>query len=120
MIARPDGYPSPSLLGQIDANPAQKRIPLEKELRQRPPERLGLVDRMLRRQRIHGVLHRIGRQDVAIVAIRVGLVVLAFKPDRDREILEVVAVAVPRDFDEPDARFAVGRFSEHGVQPFAS
>ena len=81
--------------------------------REEKPERLWLADRMLRGQRIHGVLHRVGRQDVAVVAVRVRLVVLALEPDRDGEILEVVAIAVARHLDEPDARFSVGSLSEH-------
>ena len=79
---------------EIDPHAPQSWIAFQKVFRQQAPERLGLLDRMTCGQRVHRVLHRVGRQHAAIVAIRVGLVVLALEPDGDGEVLQVVPIAV--------------------------
>ena len=81
----------------------QLRIALEKVPRQPQAERLGIVDRIAGGQRVHGVLHRVGRQHVGVVAVGVGFVVVTLEPDRDRQIPQVVPIAVARDLDESDA-----------------
>ena len=48
---------------------SQSRIALEEMPGERRPNALGLADRLARRQRVHGVLHRVGRQHVAVVAV---------------------------------------------------
>ena len=113
MFARADGKPRPGLLGQVDADSPQPRIALEEVLRKHTAECLRLANGVACGQGIDGVLHRIGRQDFPVVAVGVRLVVFTLEPDRDGEIFEVVAIAVARHLDEPDARFSVGSLSEH-------
>ena len=60
------------------------------------PKRLRLADRFARRQRVDRVLHRVGRQHVAVVAVGVRLVVVALEPDRDGQVAQVVAIAAAR------------------------
>ena len=79
------------------------RIAVEEMLGEPEAERLGLADRLSRGQRIHRVLHRVGRQHVAVVAVGIGLVVVPFEADRDRQVAQVVTIAAARDLDEPDS-----------------
>ena len=78
------------------------------------PNASGSPTGSLRRQRIDGVLHRVGRQHVAVVAVGVGL-----RRSRPRSGWRPSGPAGRADrraaqhLDEPDARLAVGRLSEH-------
>ena len=57
----------------------QLRIALQEMPAERSPNGSGSRCRRRGRQRIHGVLHRVGRQHVAIVAVGVGCVVVALE-----------------------------------------
>jgi hypothetical protein len=94
VLSRLDGDSPPLMFHEIDPHAPQSWIAFEKVLRQQAPERLGLFDRMTRGQRVHRVLHCVGGQHVAIVAIRVGLAVIALEPDGDSDVLQVVPITV--------------------------
>ena len=76
------------------------------------PEGFGFGDAVACRQRVHGVLHRVGRQHVAIVAVRIGCVVGAFEADGHRQIAQIVTVAAARHLDEADAGLSVRRLRQ--------
>ena len=70
------------------------------------------LDRMLPRQRVHGVFHGVRRQDLAVVAFCVRGLEVAFKTDRQSQLFDVVAALLPRHAQQPDARFSVIVFTE--------
>ena len=98
---------APQMLGEIDADPGQPLVALEEMPGEREPERFGLTDPVARGQRVDGVLHRIGRQHGAVVAVRVRLVILALEPDRDGQIAEIVPIGSAAKLHEADPRFAI-------------
>src|SRR5688572_14382103 len=114
MLARADGDPPPALLRHVDPDAPKAGVPRQEVPAEPQRERFGFLHSTRRGQRVDRVLHRVGRKHAAVVAIRVRFVVVAFESHRDREVGEIVAIAVPRHLDEPDSRFAVGRFREHG------
>ena len=73
--------------------------------------------RSARGERVHRVLHRVGRQHRAVVAGRVGLVVVALEPDRERQVAQLMTLRPPRELHEPDPRLSVGRISQHRWSP---
>ena len=103
----------PQVFRQIDACAHQARIPLEEALGQGEPEWFGSVDGLERRKRVDGILHRVGRQNGFVVAVRVDLVIMPLELDRDGEISEVVAIAMTADLNEPHRRLAIRRVNEH-------
>ena len=70
-------------------------------------ERLDVVDRILPRQRVDGVLHRVGREARPVVAVDVDRVERAFELDVDRQIDELVRIAGPPHLHQADPRLAV-------------
>ena len=104
---------SPRVLGKIDPDPIQPGVAIEEVLRQAQAERFGLAHRPLRRQRIDGVLHGVGRQHRAVVAVGIRGVVVTFEADGDGQVAQIVTIRLPEHLDEPDARFAVGRLNDH-------
>src|SRR3954452_3862305 len=75
----------------------------------REPSREGLdiLPSQLLRQNVHRVLHGVGRQNVAVVAARVGRAELTFKEDLDVQLADFVPGAVSMDVVEANACFAV-------------
>ena len=76
-------------------------------------ERLNARQRMILGQHVHRVLHRVGRDDVAVVAVRVATGEVAFEGDVDADLLQLVPLAVPRDFRQPHVRLAVRIVLQH-------
>ena len=76
-------------------------------------EAFRVADRFLRRQGVDRVLHRVGRQHRAVVAVGVRLVVVALEADRDGQVAQVVPIGAAPHLDEADARLAIGRLNEH-------
>ena len=69
----------------------------EEVLDEPPSERLDVVDRMLLRERIDGVAHRVGGEQAGVVSLDVRGVEVALEPDVDREVAQVVAVTARRE-----------------------
>ncbi len=59
------------------------------------PERLGRLDRALPRKRVHGVLHRVGRENLRVVAGGVRRAELALELHLDRQVVQLVPVPSP-------------------------
>ena len=96
MLAIADGDAAPAVIERSTLTRASFGL---RSMKWRPsthPERLRLADAVACRQRIDGILHRVGRQHVAIVAVRIGCVVAAFEGDGHGEVAEIVTVAVAR------------------------
>ena len=75
MLTGADRNAAPGVIDQVDLDARQLRIALDEMPAQQHAERLGLADALARRQRVDGIFHRVGRQHVAIVAVRIGCVV---------------------------------------------
>ena len=80
-------------------------------------ERLYVIDRMVPRSGVHGVLHRVGRQARTVVTVDVDRVELAFHVNVDREIDDLVWIAGAPDLDEPNPRLAVPVRGKHATRP---
>jgi hypothetical protein len=113
VLAFAPGNTAPAVLAQIEADAGQPGVAIEKVPREAQAERLGLADRLLRRQRVHRILHGVGREHGAVVAAGVRRVVVPLERDRDREIAQVVAIRPPQHLDQPHPGLAVGRLSDH-------
>src|SRR5437016_11648903 len=72
-----------------------------------PREILNLLDGVELCECIHGILHRVGRQDSRVVAELVAGVEIALELDSDGELFQLMAIRLPRDLDQADARFSV-------------
>src|SRR5215212_6453787 len=75
-----------------------------------PEDGAEFLDRpgeVLARECVDGVLHRVGRNDEAVVAVDVGARELALDGDRDREITDPMSGSVAHDLDEPNGGLAV-------------
>ena len=75
--------------------------------RQAQRELLDLPHRLLPGEREHGVLLRVGRHDVGVVAGDVDVLQIAGERDPDVEVAEPVLGCGPVDGDHPDLRLAV-------------
>ena len=89
-----------------DADPGDRRFD-DVMIREPQRELLHVIDRILPRQRVHDVLHRIGRMARGVVAVDVDLLERAFELDVDGEIDELVLGGGALDLHQPHARFAV-------------
>ena len=79
-------------------------------------ERLDRIEIRVRRERVNGVLHGVGRQHLTVVSGQVRRLERALEPHRDREVLELVAIIVALDLDEPHPRLAIAVRAETGHQ----
>ncbi len=87
---------------------------------QAQPEFLDLAHRPLPGQRVDGVLHGVGGQHLAVIAVDVDLLEVALELDVDGDVLQVVLFTAARDPHQADPRFAVvtGRELDcHGSAP---
>jgi hypothetical protein len=109
VFARAIGDVAPAVIDQVDVHARQFRIAADEMFAEDRAEGLGLARAVARRQSIHGVFHRVGRQHVAIVALRIGCVVVAFEGDGHRQVANLVSVAAAQHLHEPDAGLAVRR-----------
>jgi len=91
----------------FDTRAGDLRILPQEVCRQRDAELLDLIDADPRGQRVHRVLHGVGRQHFPVVAGDVRLLEVSFESNRDGQVLHVVPIAVTHDLDEPDSRLAV-------------
>jgi hypothetical protein len=107
MLPPANGHAPPRVLGKIDSDATQLGVSIQEMPAQPQTERLRLVHGFTRRKRVHRVLHGVGWEDMAVVAVRVRLVVLAVESNGDREIAHCVPISTTQDLDEPDARFPV-------------
>ena len=106
---------APEMLDEIDrARAVSRGLRSRKCCARRRPNDSGSCTGCARRQRVHCVLHRVGRQHVAVVAVDVGCVVVAFEADRDASDPGDRGDRRRRsDLHEPDALLAVRRVSDH-------
>ena len=61
------------------------------------------LDGVLSGQRVHRVLHGVGGQNLAVVALGVSGLEVAFKTDRHRQFFDIVAAFLASDAQQPDA-----------------
>ncbi len=61
---------------------------------------------------VDGVFHRVGRQDFAVVAVKMGGVKVSLEEHLNRPLAQVVAVFVARDLHQADAGFSVAILNE--------
>ena len=109
-----DADPLQRLLDQADGRPLDVGVMLEEVARQRRAEALDRLERVLLGQRVGDVLHRVRRDDQAVVAGGVRAGEIPFELDLDRQLADVVAVGPARDLRQPDPRLAVGMLGEDG------
>ena len=76
-------------------------------------ERFDVIDRILPGERIHRVLHRIGRQAGRVVTVRVNRLERAFERDAHGQVHDFVRPAPAADLQQPHVRFAVSIPGEH-------
>ena len=70
-------------------------------------ERLDVLDVILARERIHGVLHRVGRQTRSVVAVDVHRLERTLERHVEGEIDDLVRIPGAPHLHEPHARLAV-------------
>ena len=80
---------------------------LDEMLGERPAVFLDRSVEVVLGQGVRGVLHRVGGDDQAVVAVRVGGPEVAIERDRDGQVADPVVVRSVRDPDEADGRLAV-------------
>jgi hypothetical protein len=97
---------APRLLEDADSH-ARDRRPGHEVIREPQRERLDVIDRILARQRVHGVLHRVGGEARPVVAVDVDGLERALELHVDRQVDELVRIAGSAHLHQPDARFAV-------------
>ena len=105
------------MLERADARAGYGRL-LSEVIREAERERLDVRDRVAARERVHRVLHRVGREARAVVAGDVHIVERALELHVDREIDDVVWIAGVRaaHLHEAHARFAVPVPGEHATR----
>ena len=86
MGAAADLEPRPRVLDDVHARARYTRPRCEEVLDEPPSERLDGVDRILLRERIDRVAHRVGGKQAGVVSRGVRGVEVALEPDVDREI----------------------------------
>ena len=96
VLARSVGDVAPAVIDDVDVDALQLRIAADEMPAEDHPERLGLTRALARRQGVHGIFHRVCWQHVAIVADRIGCVVVAFERDGHRQVAQVMTVAAAR------------------------
>ena len=77
----------PQVLDGVQVHALDLRIAPEEMLDQDAAECFGRAHRMLLRERVDGVLHRVGGQDFAVVALGVRGSEVAFEADAERDLL---------------------------------
>src|SRR4051812_41871992 len=71
-------------------------------------------------ERVGSVLHRVGGDDVRIVAVRVDSGEVAFEGDRDGQVVEPVTARISMDADDSDGGLAVAVRAELDHRPVIS
>src|SRR5215470_1257792 len=77
-------------------------------------KRLDVIDRILPRERVHGVLHRVGRQTAAVVAFDIDPLEGTLERDTEREIDQVVRIGTAANLHQPHVRFAISVPAQSG------
>ena len=114
MLAAVDANPLQRLLGQADGRLVDVGMIGEEVARHRHAEVLDRFQRMLPGQRVGDVLHRVRRDDQAVVAAGVRIGEIPFELDLDRQLADLVAVGQPGDLGQANPRLAVGMLGENG------
>ena len=95
MLAAIEADPLQRLLGQADGRLLDVGMIGEEVAGHRRAEVLDRFQRMLPGQGVGDVLHRVRRDDQAVVAARVRIGEIPFELDLDRQLADVVAVGQP-------------------------
>ncbi len=96
------------------------RMVLEEVAAERCRELFDRFQRVLLRQCVGDVFHRVGRDDQAVVADRIGIGEVTFELDSDRELAHLVTLSLTRHLGESNSRFAVrmmGQHDSHDLDP---
>ena len=106
-----DGVPAtsngaPRVGADVDARPVDL-LEVEKMLGERPSVSLDGAVEVVLGERVGRVLHRVGRDDMGIVAVGVGRGEITFEGDRDGEVVEPVPGRISMDADDSDGSLAV-------------
>ena len=88
MLDALDADPLQRLLDQADGRPLDVGMMLEEVARQRHAEALDRLQRVLLGQRVGDVLHRVRRDDQAVVAVGVRAGEIPFELDLDRQLAD--------------------------------
>src|SRR5579863_1981900 len=102
--------PRPKCFFDRNMDARNLRIISDELLHQMKAKLLDRFDGMLPRERVHGVFHRIRRENFGVVALGVGGLEIAFKANRDVQLANVMAALLARDAQEADTRFTVTVF----------
>ena len=97
------GQAAPGLFDSADPDARDRRFG-EKMIGEPERERLDMLDRILPRQRVDGVLHRVGREARPVVAVHVDGLERALELNLDRQVDQLVRIAGTPHLHEPDAR----------------
>jgi hypothetical protein len=111
---RPESIPPPLLDRDLDA----RRFPVlaQKVLGESEPEFLDLPAEPVLRERVDGVLHRVGGEHAGVVSRDVRGFEIAFESNRDRQVGNVVPAGAAIEADEPDPRLPVAVGAERQGQ----
>ena len=106
---RPAAYrdPIPVFLRRENVDFGDLRIVGDEMLDQVHREILDRFDRELLGQDVEGVFHRVGGEDLAIIAGDMSRLEVALELDRKSEVLNLVLLFPPRDAQKPHARLSV-------------
>src|SRR5258706_118793 len=105
--------PLPWVLSDVD--PDERHTWLRREVFRQPRrKRLDMIDPIAPGERVHGVLHRVGGETCAVVAVQVDRIKGAFERDIERELDEVVRIGAALAFHEPHLRLPVSIPREEG------
>src|SRR5271170_677979 len=102
-----DGKMIPSFFPDLDACRADLRIALQKKGEQFRGKFLDSFRAGVARHRVDRVFHRVGRKNLAVVALDETRFEVAFEKDFHRPLAKIVPVSAALHFYEPDPRLTV-------------
>jgi hypothetical protein len=105
----------PRARDELDRGALDLRILPKKMARQHEGELLDHVAEMFLREDVHGILHRVGRHDFAVVVGEIGAGKISFERDRGLDFMHRLhAAALAHDAQDADAVLAVFLRGEPG------
>src|ERR1035441_3468321 len=96
------------MFGHLHADLGNLRIVPEKVSDQQRAKLFDASDVMLARQHVHRILDGVRGQNLTVVAGFVAALEITLKENLKSDLFEIVAIGVPRELNQPDARFSIG------------